>query len=199
MRKHLWLFCALLTCAGSLWSYPADSLRRECDSVRAAYDRLDINSPQSYIAQKNLQRVLHEVNALQVETRHQENLLMLYHVAGGVVVLFLAGLTTYHMRKRIKALRSSEQELARAVEQAKHSIQTKNIFLSNMSHEIRTPLNALSGFSSILTNSQVDSETREQCNEVIRQNSDLLLKLIDDVVDLSSIEKGILQFRYADV
>lgn len=199
MRKHFWLPCFLLGCACSLWALPPDSIRQECDRFREAFDNQVIHSPQSYIAQKNLQRVLHEVNALQVETRHQENLLMLYHVAGGVVVLFLAGLTTYHMRKRIKALRSSEQELARAVEQAKHSIQTKNIFLSNMSHEIRTPLNALSGFSSILTNSQVDSETREQCNEVIRQNSDLLLKLIDDVVDLSSIEKGILQFRYADV
>lgn len=199
MRKYLWLPCLLLVGACSLWAQTADSIRRECERFREAYDNLVINSPQSYIAQKNLQRVLHEANALQVEARHQENLLLLYQVAGGAVVLFLAGWTTYHMRRRIQALRSSEAELARAVEEAQHSIQIKNIFLSNMSHEIRTPLNALSGFSSILTSGYVDRDTRGQCNEVIQQNSDLLLKLIDDVVDLSNIEKGILQFRYADV
>ena len=59
-----------------------------------------------------------------------------------------------------------------------------------MSHEIRTPLNALSGFSSILTDNNIDAEMRKQCNDIIQQNSDLLLKLIDDVVDSSSLERG---------
>ena len=65
-----------------------------------------------------------------------------------------------------------------------------------MSHEIRTPLNALSGFSSILTDNNIDAEMRKQCNDIIQQNSDLLLKLIDDVVDLSSLERGKMQFRF---
>ena len=65
-----------------------------------------------------------------------------------------------------------------------------------MSHEIRTPLNALSGFSSILTDSNIDTEIRKQCNDIIQQNSDLLLKLIDDVVDLSSLERGKMQFHF---
>ena len=64
-----------------------------------------------------------------------------------------------------------------------------------MSHEIRTPLNALSGFSSILTDTNIDQSIRQQCNDIIQQNSDLLLKLIDDVVDLSSLERGKMQFR----
>lgn len=63
-----------------------------------------------------------------------------------------------------------------------------------MSHEIRTPLNALSGFSSLLTEENLDNETRRQCNEVILQNSELLLKLINDVIDLSSLEFGKIQF-----
>lgn len=66
-----------------------------------------------------------------------------------------------------------------------------------MSHEIRTPLNALSGFSSLLTEEGLDDETRRQCNEVIQQNSELLLKLINDVIDLSSLEFGKLQFCIA--
>ena len=77
------------------------------------------------------------------------------------------------------------------------TMRAKSVFLSNMSHEIRTPLNALSGFSSLLTEEGLDDETRRQCNEVIQQNSELLLKLINDVIDLSSLEFGKLQFCIA--
>lgn len=69
-------------------------------------------------------------------------------------------------------------------------------FLSNMSHEIRTPLNALSGFSAILTEESIDNETKQQCNDIIQQNSELLLKLINDVIDLSSLEIGKMQFKF---
>ena len=65
-----------------------------------------------------------------------------------------------------------------------------------MSHEIRTPLNALSGFSSILTEESIDNETRQQCSDIIQQNSELLLKLINDVIDLSSLEVGKMTFKY---
>nr|WP_255489959.1 HAMP domain-containing sensor histidine kinase [Bacteroides sp. 214] len=70
--------------------------------------------------------------------------------------------------------------------------------MSNMSHEIRTPLNALTGFSAILTEDSIDNETRNQCNEIIQQNSELLLKLINDVIDLSSLEFGKMQFNFKD-
>jgi signal transduction histidine kinase len=76
-------------------------------------------------------------------------------------------------------------------------MRTKSLFLSNMSHEIRTPLNALSGFSTILTDESIDTETRKQCNDIILQNSDLLLKLIDDVVDISSLDTGKMHFHFA--
>ena len=72
----------------------------------------------------------------------------------------------------------------------------KSLFLSNMSHEIRTPLNALSGFSAILTEESIDNETKQQCNDIIQQNSELLLKLINDVIDLSSLEIGKMQFKF---
>ena len=72
----------------------------------------------------------------------------------------------------------------------------KRLFLSNMSHEIRTPLNALSGFSAILTEESIDNETKQQCNDIIQQNSELLLKLINDVIDLSSLEIGKMQFKF---
>ena len=91
----------------------------------------------------------------------------------------------------------STQRLERLRTRAENATSAKSIFLSNMSHEIRTPLNALSGFSSLLTEESLDDETRRQCNEVILQNSELLLKLINDVIDLSSLEFGKIQFSIA--
>lgn len=65
-----------------------------------------------------------------------------------------------------------------------------------MSHEIRTPLSALSGFSNLLTDQGLDAETRRQCSDVIQQNSDLLLKLINDIIDLSNLEVGKMKFSF---
>ena len=93
--------------------------------------------------------------------------------------------------------KQAEKELRLAKEKAEKADISKSAFLANMSHEIRTPLNALSGFSSLLTEEGLDDETRRQCNEVIQQNSELLLKLINDVIDLSSLEFGKLQFCIA--
>ena len=94
-------------------------------------------------------------------------------------------------------MKLSTQKLATSRINAENAMRAKSVFLSNMSHEIRTPLNALSGFSSLLTEEGLDDETRRQCNEVIQQNSELLLKLINDVIDLSSLEVGKLQFCIA--
>ena len=95
-----------------------------------------------------------------------------------------------------RILIEAKEELRKAKEVAEQSNWLKTMFIQNMSHEIRTPLNALSGFSSILTDNNIDAEMRKQCNDIIQQNSDLLLKLIDDVVDLSSLERGKMQFRF---
>ena len=93
----------------------------------------------------------------------------------------------------VQHFKDKEEELMRAKDLAIEA-ELKQSFLANMSHEIRTPLNALSGFSSLLTEENLDNETRRQCNEVILQNSELLLKLINDVIDLSSLEFGKIQF-----
>lgn len=70
----------------------------------------------------------------------------------------------------------------------------KSAFLANMSHEIRTPLNAIVGFSELLQ-STADAEEREQFVQIINQNNDLLLRLIDDILELSKIESGILELK----
>lgn len=197
MKKRLLLLLFLWPTL-NLLATPINNDREACDRYREEKERADVTSPQSYIAQINLQRTLHEVNELKLQNERQQNRLLFYPIVGGLLLLGSIALSIHKLRRINRHLKQSEQELEQARQEAEQSTFRKNLFLSNMSHEIRTPLNALSGFSSILTDNNVDAEMRQQCNEIIQQNSDLLVKLIDDVVDLSSLEKGNMQFRYAD-
>ncbi|WP_455498479.1 response regulator [Coprobacter sp.] len=91
-----------------------------------------------------------------------------------------------------------EQNLLLAKEQAEESNRLKSAFLANMSHEIRTPLNAIIGFSGALAETTDDTEKKEYLN-IIENNNTLLLQLIGDILDLSKIEAGTLEFVYSDV
>lgn len=113
-----------------------------------------------------------------------------------LVIVVLIIIAIFRIKRTNNRLLQSQQEQEKAKKQAEKSIHTKSLFLSNMSHEIRTPLNALSGFSAILTEESIDNETKQQCNDIIQQNSELLLKLINDVIDLSSLEIGKMQFKF---
>lgn len=79
--------------------------------------------------------------------------------------------------------------------QARHSDQLKSAFLANLSHEIRTPLNAIVGFSSLISEPGCDVQERKEFQEIIHANSDYLLHLIEDIVDLSKLESGTLTFH----
>ena len=84
------------------------------------------------------------------------------------------------------------QELKEMKEKAELSDRLKSAFLANMSHEIRTPLNAIVGFSELLVTSDDPSEKAEYWS-IIESNNELLLRLINDILDLSKIESGILE------
>ena len=86
-----------------------------------------------------------------------------------------------------------EEELRIAKEKAENLDRLKSAFLANMSHEIRTPLNAIVGFASLLVESD-DKEERQEYVNIMQENTDLLLQLISDILDLSKIEAGTLDF-----
>lgn len=86
-----------------------------------------------------------------------------------------------------------ELDLVKAKEKAEESNRLKSAFLANMSHEIRTPLNAIVGFSGILASTE-EAEERDEYVHIIENNNTLLLQLINDILDLSKIEAGTLEF-----
>ncbi len=92
-----------------------------------------------------------------------------------------------------------EIELREAKERAEESDRLKSAFLANMSHEIRTPLNAIVGFSGVLAMDDCDVESRKQYVSIIQKNSDLLLRLINDILDISRLETGRLKLSYENV
>ncbi|MBN2742775.1 MAG: hypothetical protein JXR39_02670 [Marinilabiliaceae bacterium] len=84
-------------------------------------------------------------------------------------------------------------ELVAAKEKAEEADRLKSSFLANFSHEIRTPLNALLGFSALMSEPDLNSEEREQFGSIIHHNSNTLLELINDILDISKMEAGQMQ------
>ena len=110
-------------------------------------------------------------------------------IASSVFLLLLIAAIVYYIR----ILRKTYSRLSEAVEKAEQANQLKSAFLANMSHEIRTPLNAIVGFSNMLPHTEDPVEMREYA-DIIETNTDLLLQLINDILDLSKIEAGTFDF-----
>ncbi len=167
-----------------------------------AYEKINIQKDSldalKYAQQINELHTMYQVDQKEIENQFKQKEITRKSIAGTLLLLLLIVFFIFRFRKENQRLITSQQELEKTKKQVENSIRTKSLFLSNMSHEIRTPLNALSGFSSILTEESVDNETRQQCNSIIQQNSELLLKLINDVIDLSSLELGQLKFKFKE-
>lgn len=100
----------------------------------------------------------------------------------------------------ISKRKEMEDALIKAKDKAEESNRLKSAFLANMSHEIRTPLNAIVGFSGILASStDEEEEEKKEYIHIIENNNNLLLQLINDILDLSKIEAGTLEFIYSNV
>lgn len=98
----------------------------------------------------------------------------------------------------ITHLKQVERELKVAKEKAENADIAKSAFLANMSHEMRTPLNAITGFAEVMGSANTEEE-KTQYQEIIKMNADLLMQLVNDILDMSKIEAGTLEFVYSTV
>lgn len=168
-----------------------------CRIYQELYPPIDTLASQNYIRQINTIKAKYQVDKIETASNNEYNKIITSILVGTMALVTLFVLLAILLKRQREKVKFSTQKLATSRINAENAMRAKSVFLSNMSHEIRTPLNALSGFSSLLTEEGLDDETRRQCNEVIQQNSELLLKLINDVIDLSSLEFGKLQFCIA--
>lgn len=165
-----------------------------CLLYQELYSTVDTLTAEGYVRQINILRAKYQIDQMEIASREEHNKFITGILTGSILLVFIFIIITIMLRKQRQEIALSTQKLEHLRTNAENATSAKSIFLSNMSHEIRTPLNALSGFSSLLTEENLDNETRRQCNEVILQNSELLLKLINDVIDLSSLEFGKIKF-----
>ena len=113
-----------------------------------------------------------------------------------LLLVFVAVLLFRTQRLR-RTLEEREGQLVVARERAEESDMLKSAFLANMSHEIRTPLNAIVGFSSLMQDGGLSPEERAEYCSIVVNNSEMLLTLLNDILDISSLECGKIRFNYA--
>lgn len=125
--------------------------------------------------------------------KHKDLIYLLGFITLGLFITFVfIILQRRNIAMATAKLRASEASLIKEKEKVEHSDRLKSLFLANMSHEIRTPLNAIVGFSQLITQEE-NSETKEEYSKLITTNSNLLLSIINDILDLSKIESGIIE------
>ena len=118
-------------------------------------------------------------------------------ISFGMLLLAVTLLVLHSRNKKLRVkLVEHEAELIEAKERAEESDKLKSAFLANMSHEIRTPLNAIVGFSNLLCTEDPDPEEKLRYNNFISKNSDILLTLISDILDISRLETDHIKFIY---
>lgn len=127
------------------------------------------------------------------------NMIITLSLISVVITLFWENLlgmlikTFSKINEQQSKLQHFNEELILAKEKAEESDRLKSSFLQSMSHEIRTPLNIIIGFTDMITQTD-DEEERKELNEVIKANSNQMLKMVNDIVDFSKIESNSIQF-----
>lgn len=170
----------------------SDTFLRQINQLQTLHDSYD----------KKVQAREMELNQQKLDNRHRQ---IVFFFSLSVVllvviyILFLYYRHTRHLKNELQqekeSLLESEDKLINAKKRAEEASLMKSTFLANMSHEIRTPLNAIVGFSGLLVDDSSEAEEKEEYTRIIHNNTELLLNLVNDVLDLSSMETGDMSFK----
>ena len=180
---------------------------------------IDSTYNESLSKQINQLRSIHEVDKLELHNKQTElenerykltiTLVLIAVLIIVLIVSFIHYLRIKHVKSQLEKsdkelkkdkemLLLSEKKLFLAMKKAEASNQFKDVFLANLSHEIRTPLNSIVGFSSLLGNMQKKNEAKEYAS-IIKHNSDLLLKLVNDAVNVTLMQTNQIPFTKEEV
>lgn len=189
-----------------VWRLEGDTVF--CDSqfydlINHPHDRLRLDEVMTYIHPEDLPAFKNNLSMLEKRDRHKGQYRSNF---SGEYQWWEFSYNTIHtpghapiitgLLHSIQEQKDREEELIRARELAEQA-ELKQSFLNNMSHEIRTPLNAIAGFSNMLVSApEFSDEERQEFVDIINTNTKLLLKLVDDVLELSRIESGNLSFHF---
>jgi len=137
----------------------------------------------------------------------KQRLLMFIGLLGSIIFSVLLILIIRHnrviknvnllLKERNEQLIIQKEQITEALQRAKQSEKLQSVFLANMSHEIRTPMNAIMGFSELLGLDEVDEEESEQFIDHIISNSEILLDIMDNIIDIAQLEAGQFALSFA--
>lgn len=173
-----------------------EAFTRQINQLRTLYDLND----------KEMQEKELEISRMNVDIKEHQ---LVLSMSVSVILLLILYILYFSFRRtrRLKdallkereALIESEKNLRVAKDKAEEANQAKTTFIANISHEVRTPLNAIVGFASLLSDSSCTQEEKEEFSSIISNNTELLLNLVNDVLCLSQIEAGNLNFSIRPV
>lgn len=203
--------------------FKADILQEQgkLDEALLLYDKLgnmgSERNKETFFRQLTQLRTLHELSEKEKQEHElqlnkdrmeqKQNLIFFFSFVAILLFCLIIVLFRYYQRtRRLKdelliekqSLLESQNNLQREKAKAEEASRMKSAFVANMSHEIRTPLNAIVGFSDLLIDESTEPEEREEYASVIHNNTEQLLNLVNDVLDLSRMETGDLSFKFDD-
>lgn len=150
------------------------------------------------------QRIADELKYQNEQLTKRQQLLVMAMFVSLILIVLLSIVCRYYIRtRRLKnallkekdSLVESEKRLRLAKDKAEEANLLKTAFISNISHEVRTPLNAIVGFSQLLADNSFHEDEKRTFTEMIQKNSELLMNLVNDVLDLSRLESGKIQLN----